>query len=337
VTSVRLIRSLLLCTVALLGSVVGASGDSGSADAGSINAWLMRVHEASRQRAYTGTFVVSAGAQTASAKIWHVCDGTQQMERVEPLSGPQRSTFRRNDQVITFFPEARVAVTENRDSLGLFPSLLKSNATNLGDFYQLKPVGHERVVGVETDIVLLAPKDNARYGYRVWSEKRTGLVVQLQTLDLAGRVIEQAAFSELQLDAPVSMAKLSQMMGSTEGYRVESPQMQRTTPEAQGWGMRSQVAGFQSVGCFLRTVNTSPAAANAAGQTFQWMFSDGLATVSLFIEPFDRKRHAREGASDFGGATRTLTRHLDGWWVTAVGEVPASTLNIFSQALERRK
>lgn len=336
-TSVRLIRAFLLCMLALLGSVAGASGDSGSVDAVSINTWLMRMHEASRQRAYTGTFVVSAGAQTASAKIWHVCDGTQQMERVEPLSGPPRSTFRRNDQVITFFPEARVAIMENRDSLGLFPNLLKSSDTNLAELYQLKPVGRERVVGVEADIVLLAPKDNARYGYRVWSEKRTGLVVQLQTLDVSGQVIEQAAFSELQLDASVSMAKLSQMMGATEGFRVERPQMQRTTPEAQGWGMRRLVAGFQSVGCFLRTVHTSSAAANAPAQTFQWMFSDGLATVSLFIEPFDRKRHAREGASDFGGATRTLTRHLDGWWVTAVGEVPATTLNIFSQALERRK
>lgn len=336
-TFVRLIRALLLCTCALLGSVAGASRDSGSVDANAINTWLMRMHEASRQRTYTGTFVVSAGAQTASAKIWHACDGIQQMERVEPLSGPPRSTFRRNDQVITFFPEARVAITENRDSLGLFPNLLKSSGTNLGEFYQLKLVGRERVVGVEADIVLLVPKDNARYGYRIWSEKRTGLVVQLQTLDVGGQVIEQAAFSELQLDAPVSMAKLSQMMGATEGYRVESPQMQRTTPEAQGWGMRQPVAGFQSVGCFLRTVHTPPASVNGTGQTFQWMFSDGLATVSLFIEPFNRKRHVREGASDFGGATRTLTRHLDGWWVTVVGEVPATTLNIFSQALERRK
>jgi sigma-E factor negative regulatory protein RseB len=294
----------------------------------------MRMHEASRQRAYTGTFVVSAGAQTASARIWHICDGNQQMERVEPLSGPPRSTFRRNDQVITFFPESRIAIAENRDSLGLFPNLLKSSENNLGEFYQLKVQGSERVVGVEADVVLLMPKDNARYGYRVWSEKRTGLVVQLQTLDTAGQVIERAAFSELQLDAPVSMAKLSQMMGATEGYRVESPNVQKTTPEAQGWGMRRQVAGFHSVGCYLRTVS---AGSGPASQALQWMFSDGLANVSLFVEPFDSKRHVREGASDFGGATRTLTRHLDGWWITAVGEVPAGTLNIFAQALEHRK
>ena len=69
----------------------------------------------------------------------------------------------------------------------------------------------------------------------------------------------------------------------------------------------------------------------------QWMFSDGLATVSLFVEAFDAKRHVREGVADLGGATRTQTRRLDGWWITAVGEVPASTLALFAQGLERKK
>lgn len=291
-----------------------------------LNTWLVRMHDASRQRAYTGTFVVSAGAKTASAKIWHVCDGSQQIERVEPLSGPPRSTFRRNDQVVTFFPETRVAFTESRDSLGLFPNLLKSSATPIGEYYRLKPVGSERVVGVDTDVVHLVPKDTARYGYRVWSEKRTGLVVQLQTLDADGRVLEQAAFSELQLDASVSMGKLTQMMNATEGYRIETSGAQKTTAQAQGWTLHREVAGFHTVGCFLRNAGA-----------MQWTFSDGLAIVSLFVEPFDSRRHLREGATDFGGATRTFARHFDGWWVTAVGEVPASTLNIFAQALERVK
>lgn len=334
---VRVFAGVVLGVSALMSGVAGIAGEANTADPATVNAWLLRMHEASRQRAYTGTFVVSAGAKTASAKIWHICDGNQQMERVEPLSGPPRSTFRRNDQVITFFPESRVAIAENRDSLGLFPGLLKSSDANLGEFYQLKVIGGERVVGVETDVVQLTPKDHARYGYRVWSEKRTGLVVQLQTLDSGGQVIEQAAFSELQLDAPVSMAKLNQMMGATEGYRVERPSVQKTTPESQGWGMRRQVPGFRSVGCYLRTVVAAGAGAEPAPKALQWMFSDGLATVSLFVEPFDSRRHVREGASDFGGATHTLTRHLDGWWVTAVGEVPTATLNMFSQALERRK
>ena len=333
------IRSLLasVCVGLALLAHCGAASADPTAGEGAINAWLMRAHGASRQRAYTGTFVVSAGAKTATAKIWHICDGSQQIERVEPLSGPPRSTFRRNDQVITFFPESKVAFTETRDSLGLFPNLLKSNDTHIGDFYQLKAMGSERVVGVDTDVVLLAPNDNLRYGYRVWSESKTGLVVQLQTLAADGHVVEQAAFSELQLDAPVSMAKLTHMMQATDGYRVEHQELQKTTADAQGWAMRKPVAGFQPVGCYLRPSATVGNGSQTSPNTFQWMFSDGLATVSLFVEPFDSRKHGREGAMDLGGATRTFARQVDGWWVTAVGEVPATTLSMFSQALTRKK
>lgn len=303
----------------------------------SVNAWLMRTHEASRHSAYAGTFVVSTGSDTSSAKIWHVCEGTQQMERVDALSGRPRSTFRRNNQVVTFFPDAKVAVSEMRDALGAYPNLLKSREAGIDDFYQLKVQGHERIAGFDAEVVQLVPKDNLRYGYRVWSEKKTGLVLQLQTLDLDGRVMEQVAFSELQLDAPVSMDKLSQMMADTEGYRVVRPEVQAVSASVQGWVMRKTVPGFKATGCYKRPAAGASEAPGRADGTMQWIFSDGLATVSLFAELFDHRRHASEGAADGGGATHILTRRINQWWVTGVGEVPLSTLAFFVQGLERKK
>ncbi len=300
--------------------------------------WLMRLHTASlKNRAYIGTFVVSSGSNMSSARIWHICEGDQQMERVENLTGAPRSTFRHNSQVVTFLPEAKLARSEKRESLGLFPELLKSNAGSIPEFYQARSLGNERVAGLEADVVQLQPRDALRFGYRVWTEKKTGLVVKLQTLDTAGRVLEQAAFSELQLDAPVRMDKLSHMMASTEGYRVESSELLKTTAQAEGWWLRTPVAGFTPMSCYLR-----PAPTGAAASTMQWIFSDGLATVSLFVEPFDRMRHLQEGAVSVG-ATQTLVRKLDDaagnreWWLTAVGEVPLGTLASFASALERKK
>jgi sigma-E factor negative regulatory protein RseB len=256
---------------------------------------------------------------------------------VESLSGTPRATFRRNDEVVTFFPESKVAVTESRESLGLFPNLLKSNAADIGEQYLMKPVGNERIAGLDAEIVQLVPKDALRYGYRVWSEKRSGLVVQLQTLDAEGRVLEQSAFSELQLDAPVSKTKLTQMMAATEGYRVERRDLQKTTAKAQGWDMAKPVPGFKPMGCYTRPVALLAGASGRTEETMQWMFSDGLATVSLFVEAFDARRHTREGATELGGATRTHTRRLDAWWITAVGEAPATTLALFVHGLERKK
>jgi sigma-E factor negative regulatory protein RseB len=298
----------------------------------------MRMHEASRKSAYVGTFVVSSSAGSlSSARIWHACDGEQQMERVESLTGTPRSTFRHNDQVVTFLPDSKVARSEKRESLGLFPGLLKSSDSSIPEFYTAQQISSERVAGFDADVVQVQPRDTLRFGYRIWSEKKSGLVVKLQTLDTDGRVLEQAAFSELQLDAPVRMDKLIRMMGNTEGYKVETPELVKTTAAAEGWVLRSPVAGFKPMSCYKR-----PTSAASAGQdaTMQWIFSDGLASVSLFVEVFDRQRHQQEALMAMG-ATQTLTRHLvdktGDWWLTVVGEVPPQTLKAFAQSLERKK
>lgn len=300
----------------------------------SVNDWLMRMHEASRRRAYVGTFVVSAGGNLSSARIWHVCDGQQQMERVESLTGAPRSTFRHNDLVLTFLSESRVVVAEKRESLAQFPNLLQSNEASIGQFYLVKVAGTGRVAGFQADVLELRPKDNLRFGYRVWTEKKTGLVVKLQTLDAEGQVLEQAAFSELQLDAPVSMVSLTQMMAKTDGYQVEKPEIVKTIAAGEGWALKTTVPGFKSVSCYKRAIGVTPEARHE--NTLQWIFSDGLASVSLFVENFDPRRHGHPGTLALG-ATHTLTRRIGDWWLTAVGEVPAQTLHAFAHSLERNK
>lgn len=305
-----------------------------AAESRSLNDWLMRMHEASKKRAYVGTFVVSSGAAMTSAKIWHVCEGNQQMERVEMLTGAPRSIFRHNDQVLIFMPDHKLVRSEKRESLGLFPELLESADSHIADFYKVRQEGLDRVAGVETNIVTLLPRDRLRFGYRVWTERKSGLVVKLQTLDVDGKLLEQAAFSELEIDAPVKMDKLVQMMGKTEGYRVEKPVLVKTTASAEGWALKVPVAGFKSMSCYKRPV----AAVNGApaGEPLQWIFSDGLASVSIFVEPLDRQRQYRESTLSMG-ATQTMTRLLDPYWITVMGEVPMTTLLLFANRLEHKK
>jgi sigma-E factor negative regulatory protein RseB len=293
----------------------------------SVSEWLMRMHDASRLRSYIGTFVVSSGSGAmSSARIWHACDGLRQIERVESLTGAPRSTFRRDDEVLTFLPETRTVRRERRESLGLFPDLLKPTETSIPEFYAARQVGSDRVAGFDADVVQVAPKDDLRFGYRIWSEKKSGLVVKLQTLSADGTVLEQAAFSELQLDAPVRMDKLAQMMAVPAGWRVEKSDAVKTTAPAEGWALKAAVAGFRPMSCYKRP----------AEGVLQWIFSDGLASVSLFVEAYDRQRHVQEGVFA-SGATHTLTTRVQDWWLTAVGEVPPQTLKAFALSLERRR
>lgn len=297
-----------------------------------LNDWLVRWHEASKNRAYTGTFVVSTNQTISSAKIWHVCDGQQQLERVDALTGPARTTIRRNEAVITFVPESKLSVSEKRESLNTFPSLLQTSVPTLGEHYTLKhQAGADRVAGFDADVVDLVPRDDFRFGYRVWSEKKTSLILKLQTLDAQSRVLEQVAFSELQLDAPVRIGDLLRAMKQRAGYSSQKIELVHTTPQTQGWQLKHTVPGFMTVACHFRE-QAQPIEPNQ--QALQWVLSDGLASVSAFIESFDPRRHTQEGQMA-AGSTHSLSRRYAHYWVTWVGEVPFKTLSRFAAALER--
>lgn len=298
----------------------------------SVNEWLTRMHEASNQRAYMGTLVVTTGSTMSASRIWHVCDGTQQMERVETLTGTPRTTIRRNSDVITFVPETKVAWVEKRESLGLFPDLLRTPSNQIPEFYGARESGSERVAGHLADVVEIMPKDGLRFGYRIWAEKKTGLVVKMQTLGEQGAVLEQVAFSELQLDAPVRMDKLQQLMRDTKGYALLKPVLKKTTAEAEGWRLKESVPGFLPMSCHTRESETPGASATL----MQWVFSDGLASVSLFVEPYDAASHSQEKTAVMG-ATHSITRRIGNQWLTAMGEVPHATLRRFAGALERTR
>ncbi len=294
--------------------------------------WLLRWHEASKRRAYAGTFVVSTPQTMSSAKIWHVCDGQQQLERVDALTGPARTTIRRNDDVVTFIPESKLSVTEKRESLNTFPAILQSTSPTLAEHYTLKqPPSGDRVAGFEVDVVDVQARDEFRFGYRVWSEKKTGLILKLQTLDAQGRILEQVAFSELQLDAPVKSSDLLRAMRQRAGYQSHKIDLTRTSPQAQGWRLKHTVPGFSTVACHLRSPLPTR---EAESSTLQWVLSDGLASVSAFIENFDPSQHTQEGQMSTG-STHSLSRRYHQHWVTWVGEVPFKTLARFATALER--
>jgi sigma-E factor negative regulatory protein RseB len=295
----------------------------------------MGLHAASHESAYVGTFVVTTAHTMSSARIWHVCEGDRQIERVDTLTGAQRVTYRRNQQVVTLLPKSRLAVSEKRDSLGMFPGLLNRADSTIARFYQLRQDGHDRVAGYSTEVVELKPRDGLRFGYRIWTVQNSGLVVKLQTVDPAGSVLEQAAFSELQFTKPLSWGKLSAMMDSLDGYEIKRSDPANSSAEQEGWQIRVPVPGFRSMSFFKH----SSARTGDGNGPLQWVFSDGIASLSLFLETFDASHHqsASQRETFSAGATHMINRRVGAWWLTAVGEVPVETLEMFALGLERRK
>ncbi|WP_058616055.1 MucB/RseB C-terminal domain-containing protein [Tepidimonas taiwanensis] len=301
---------------------------SNGAPPADVRGWLQRLHDATRNRAYSGVFVVTRGSEIATARIAHVCDGRQQVERIESLSGPARVTWRRDDEVLTVWPERQWALRDRRELLRLFPGPVGVPGIEVGGYYRAEPRGSERVAGYDAWVVDIVPADALRYGYRLWSEKRTGLALKVQTLRADGEVLEQVAFTELQLDAPLRLETLARQMDDTRGMRVERPVLNKTTLEAEGWRLRAEVPGFRPVTCWSR-----PAEAGRTRAPLQCVFSDGLAAVSLFFSAGEAAASQRAQA----GATHVLVQSVAGTPVTAMGEVPLATLERFLGALEKTR
>lgn len=324
---------LLACFLSL--TFFGSVHSQEVANQPSVDQWLPRLQAAAGQRTYTGTFVVTAADRLSSARIWHVSEGSLQMERVDALSGVPRSVLRRNDEVLTLLPQSRMAISEKRHSLRQFPDWLGQADASLAQFYVLRPVGVDRVAGWEADVARLVPKDAWRFGYRVWTERVSGLVLKLQTIGLDQTILEQAAFSEMQLSSPIGMNKLNAMMNDLGGYRVKKSELLPTTMDQEGWDWKPNVPGFKLVSCHRRPV----AQGSNSAAAIQCVCSDGLASVSVFIESFEPTRHARPMSHDaFSmGATRVQMQRVADWWLTAVGEVPQPTLHQLVRGFERKK
>ena len=308
-----------------------------------IDEWVSRWHRAAKSRSYVGTLVVSSAAGALSrARIAHTCAGPKQLERVESLTGVPRITYRWGNEVHTFLPQTRTLRRENFDPAGGFPSLAQVQGTAVTEFYTAAYQGAERVAGLLADVVWLRPGDSLRFGHRIWSERDTGLVLKMQTLQADGAVLEQVAFSEVDLQAVVPLELLRRDMQATRGYRVVDVPMRKTSAAAHGWVLRQSVPGFVLVHCYAHN-SPSPVSRSLTAALLQCTYSDGLASVSLFIEP--------EGRADPGADTGTAQRIAGRWsmgathvlsqpvgsegWLTAVGEVPHDTLLQLAQGLER--
>ncbi|HSI58078.1 MAG TPA: MucB/RseB C-terminal domain-containing protein [Ideonella sp.] len=295
--------------------------------------WLMRIHEAASRRNYQGTLVVTTAGSVSSSRVAHFCDGKQQYERVEALDGQARSMVRRNEEVHTLWPKAKVAVVEQRDTRASFPALLSGGGRGVLEWYELKVQGPDRIAGYDAEVVLLKARDAMRYSQRLWAERQTGLLLRSDTLQADGRLLESSAFSELAINVKPQPDLLMQPLKRLDGYRVLRPAVLPTTLEAEGWSLGAVPAGFKEVQCAKRSLD--PTGGNSAPVVLQAIYSDGLTHVSLFIEPFQAQRHQAELNAAIG-ATHTLMVRLGDHWITVVGDVPAETLKRFVAALDRK-
>lgn len=297
--------------------------------------WLVRVQHAAEHTSYQGTLVVNVGGAIGSSRVVHLVEGETSVERIDWLDGEPRSTLREQGEVTTMWPRAKVALIEPLRAQTRFPALLAGqDVAGVLRWYALKPGSVNRVAGRDADVMVLEARDALRYSQRLWSDRRTGLLLRSEWLDASGHVLESTAFINLTLGVPVRGRAALLPANKLSGWRVMRPQVVPTELAREGWAMGGVPPGFVQVHCARRVANPM-AAGQQEPNVVQAIYADGVTHVSVFIEPVTAGRGVSEGLSA-QGVTHMLTRKQGTHWVTVMGDVPPATLVLFAEGLVRK-
>jgi sigma-E factor negative regulatory protein RseB len=325
--------AFLFCAAVLLSATPRVFAQDDPAAARRTAAELLdRIHQAAQQLNYEGAFVYQRGNFVQTSRIAHYSTHTDgEFEQLESLDGKPRKMLRHNDDMYTFVPERHLVVVEKRQNKDAFPALLAVNGEQVLSVYEPKMLGDDRVAGVDSVVMELDPKDGYRFAYKLWADKKTGLLLRAQTLDPSGQVLEQLSFSQVRIGVPVDKAGIVNGIRNLAGWTVVHPPVEPVDMAAQGWQITASVPGFHMIRQLRR-----PMASREAGQppipVDQAVFSDGLAAISVFVEPVENNTR-KEGTGD-SGATHVLVKRQGDFWITLLGEVPQTTLQQFASAIE---
>jgi sigma-E factor negative regulatory protein RseB len=316
----RISRSVLAPTLFSL-TFVG-----GQAVAQEARTWLDRMNRAVEELNYQGTFVHVLGGTAETLRIVHRNAGGRSAERILSLDGVGREIIRQDDEVQFILPDQRVVLLETRKDVSPLVTALPSYSAELEPHYELTLHNTARVAGRSAQVLEIKPRDEFRYGYMLWLDQETAMPLKSELIDEKGAIVEQILFTEIDLLPDIPAEALAATL-DTAGFTVLSaPDSPLLAEQAIPWRASAVPGGFK-----LSVATQSP----MPGSEYpveHLVYSDGLATVSVFIEDPKTNAEVGDGFSNLG-STNAFSLTLRGRKVTAVGEVPRQTVRTIASSL----
>lgn len=294
--------------------------------------WLERMNTALRTLNYEGTFVYLRSDRMETLKVIHRGDRQGGIERIVSLTGPKREIVRDHKEVKCISPANRSVLVERRYAAASrlatgVPADLDAKA--LATYYRFRDLGEDRVAGIRSRIISIEPRDAWRYGYKLWLDERTGMLMRSDLLDDSGHLVERVVFTSLKYPSHISNAALAPTeIGRGYVWNIQGDSEQPLPEEAHArWQTGKLPPGFQL------SLSDVQRVAGVAHPVRHLVFSDGLASVSVFAELASPGRKALLGPSRMG-AVNAYGRNVSGRHLTVVGEAPAVTVEMIAKAMQ---
>lgn len=299
------------------------------APAGDALGWLQKAYAATHKLSYTGVFVYQQGGGVETSRITRIVEGGAARERLEAMDGMPREILREGDDVVCYMPATMTVRIDKQAAQRSFPGILPAQIRELAENYTIRKGDVERVAGYDCQTLVLEPKDNMRYGHKLCADMATGMLLKARTFDEKGAAVEQFNFTQLQIGGQIDRDRVKSRFSATgRDWKVEDSRATEANLAVKGWTVRTQPPGFHKLTEMTRSLG------GVAG-VGHIVLSDGLAAVSVFIEPSLGKTPASGLARQ--GAINVYTRQVGNHRITVVGETPPESVRLIANAVEFRR
>lgn len=322
-------RLISLRSSALFAALLALSTTTTAAEDAAYS-WLMKMNQATRMLDYDGMFVYQHGDQLEAMRIVHAVRDGAVRERLVSLNGSAREVIRDDKQVMCYLPDRKSIIVEHR-FLGRdksFPVILPESLKVLKKNYTMQLSAPGRVSGRQAQVVIIRPRDQYRYGYHLWADQESGLLLKADLVDHMGKTLEQFMFAQVKIGHVIAAADLEPAMDIDDMAWYVGKTMEHTSVEpAKGWAVSKIPAGFVLSNHIMRK---TPAGGNPVEHL---VYTDGLAAVSVFIEKVDKGTRSVIVGGSTMGAVHAFGNVVNDHQIIVVGEVPATTVELIARSV----
>ena len=302
--------------------------------------WLEKMNKALATRNYDGTFFHLSEGRVETMRVVHRVRGGRVTERLQSLDGSGREFVRNNDELTCYLPDQHTVLVEPRQDRGPFLGSLPQFGAAVNDFYRIESLPATHVLGRAARVIAVNPKDQFRFGYRLWLDEKTAMPLKTQLCDSRGAVIEQIFFARLDMPDTIADSELQPSVRTDGMHWVrQGPSRDKASAALSAYRASELPPGFRL------TVQGAQTLGGASVPASHLVYSDGLATVSVFVEA-EREVTPGQGAVPNGapqdapmqglarvGSGFAFSTIIQGHPVTAVGEVPAQTVEFIAHSV----
>lgn len=318
--------SLLLLLLLPLSPVARAASDAEALN------WLRDMAQAMQQLSYRGRFVFAHDGRIDSLSLLHVNDGNGIRERLRSLNGEAREVLRENDNLTCVWPDSRQVVIDRFTTASarrLSPIWVPKDLPRLQNHYRFAVEGRDRIADQAAVVISILPNDDLRYGMKLWIAEDSKLMLQSLLLDELGQKREQVMFVQIERLEPGDAALLLALPSVDDGYALVQSHTGDNTAAVEAdpnWRLGELPEGFSLEAAYRKQ------RVDRDGFVQQMVLSDGMTSVSVFIEP--ATDGALEGATSMG-AVNAYGLKRGAVNITAIGEAPLQTVRRIAESVFR--